>query len=187
MADELKKKLAMVSDSLGLLEKFKEDYTTNPKLADQRTKLPELILPKFSGELKHWCEFRDAFKSAIGSRDDISGVDKVRYLKGLMEGEAKLYLNNVEISEQGYKDAMRKLYLRYENNRQLIKCHIETLFDTPAMSQESAELRSCTDRRSSNVTTPTASGLQAYAVEVGGLPSNCCSESREQLNCCSIL
>ncbi|XP_038107029.1 uncharacterized protein LOC119766512 [Culex quinquefasciatus] len=216
MADELKKKLAMVSDSLGLLEKYKEDYTTNPKLADQvgawakqleamydrfygfsaklemlstdaevdklkedrlafdaryytmlafclnkstpsgaapslpassassssqtlRTKLPELILPKFNGELKHWCEFRDAFKSAIGSRDDISGVDKVRYLKGLMEGEAKLYLNNVEISEQGYKDAMRKLYLRYENNRQLIKCHIETLFDTPAMSRESAD------------------------------------------------
>ncbi|KAL1375986.1 hypothetical protein pipiens_017154 [Culex pipiens pipiens] len=90
--------------------------------------------------IRRGCGLPSCIRSGDRLRDVLEwSARNTRYLKGLMEGEAKLYLNNVEISEQGYKDAMRKLYLRYENNRQLIKCHIETLFDTPAMSRESAD------------------------------------------------
>ncbi|XP_062704225.1 uncharacterized protein LOC134286608 [Aedes albopictus] len=104
-----------------------------------RVKLPELNLPKFSGKLEDWCVFRDSFESAIGSRTDISAVEKLQYLKGVVQGEAARILDPIKISEQGYKDAWRTLRLRFENKRQLVKCHIKTLFDTPAMKRESAE------------------------------------------------
>ncbi|XP_055622539.1 uncharacterized protein LOC129766108 [Toxorhynchites rutilus septentrionalis] len=110
-----------------------------PPVRPLNIRLPELILPKFSGKLEDWCVFRDSFESAVGSRDDISAVEKMHYLKGLVHGEAARILDPIKISEQGYKDAWRSLRLRFENKRQLIKCHIKTLFDTPTMRKESAE------------------------------------------------
>ncbi|XP_062713178.1 uncharacterized protein LOC134290149 [Aedes albopictus] len=111
----------------------------SPSLQPLNVRLPELNLPKFSGRLEDWCVFRDSFQSAIGSRSDIGPVEKLHYLKGLVQGEAARILDPIKVSEQGYKDAWRALTLRFENKRQLIKCHIRTLFDTPAMRQESAE------------------------------------------------
>nr|XP_029715446.1 uncharacterized protein LOC109621732 [Aedes albopictus] len=111
----------------------------SPPTKPMNVRLPELILPKFSGRLEDWCVFRDSFQSAIGSRSDIGPVEKLHYLKGLVHGEAARILDPIKVSEQGYKDAWRTLTLRFENKRQLIKCHIRTLFDTPAMRHESAE------------------------------------------------
>ncbi|XP_058449025.1 uncharacterized protein LOC131428985 [Malaya genurostris] len=102
-------------------------------------RLPEINLPKFTGKLEDWCDFRDSFESALGSRSDISSVEKMHYLKGLVQGEAAHILDPIKVSEQGYKDAWRTLRLRFENKRLLIKCHIKTLFDSPAMRRESAE------------------------------------------------
>ncbi|XP_055632834.1 uncharacterized protein LOC129773261 [Toxorhynchites rutilus septentrionalis] len=110
-----------------------------PPVRPLNIRLPELILPKFSGKLEDWCVFCDSFESAVGSRDDISAVEKMHYLKGLVHGEAARILDPIKISEQGYKDAWRSLRLRFQNKRQLIKCHIKTLFDTPTMRKESAE------------------------------------------------
>nr|XP_029722739.1 uncharacterized protein LOC115263672 [Aedes albopictus] len=111
----------------------------SPPTKPMNVRLPELILPKFSGRLEDWCVFRDSFQSAIGSRSDIGPVEKLHYLKGLVHGEAARILDPIKVSEQGYKDTWRALTLRFENKRQLIKCHIRTLFDTPAMRNESAE------------------------------------------------
>ncbi|XP_058827074.1 uncharacterized protein LOC131687050 [Topomyia yanbarensis] len=123
-----------------LAKKIRSPPSANPAPSrPMNIRLPELNLPKFSGKLEDWCVFRDSFESAVGSRSDISAVEKMHYLKGLVQGEAARILDPIKISEQGYKDAWRTLRLRFEDNRQLIKCHIRTLFDTPAMRKESAE------------------------------------------------
>ncbi|XP_055633072.1 uncharacterized protein LOC129773486 [Toxorhynchites rutilus septentrionalis] len=123
------------------LSKSSGSASVNPQSSVRplNIRLPEIILPKFSGRLEDWCVFRDTFESAVGSRDDISAVEKMHYLKGLVQGEAARILDPIRISEQGYKDAWRSLRLRFENKRQLIKCHIRALFDTPTMRKESAE------------------------------------------------
>lgn len=110
-------------------------------------RFPELNLPRFSGKLSDWCVFRDAFDSAIGNRAEISDVDKFQYLKGLVQGEAAKIIESISISEDGYRDAWRALKLRYENKRQLIRCHIKSLFEVPTMRKESAdELLNLVDR-----------------------------------------
>ncbi|XP_065077338.1 signal transducer and activator of transcription C-like [Ochlerotatus camptorhynchus] len=110
-----------------------------PPVKQMNVRLPELDLPKFSGRLEDWCVFRDSFESAVGSRSDNGAVEKMHYLKGLVQGEAASTLDPIKVSEQGYKDAWRTLKLRFENKRHLIKCHLKTLFDTPAMREESSE------------------------------------------------
>ncbi|XP_055615181.1 uncharacterized protein LOC129761484 [Toxorhynchites rutilus septentrionalis] len=108
------------------LSKSSGSASVNPQSSVRplNIRLPEIILPKFSGRLEDWCVFRDTFESAVGSRDDISAVEKMHYLKGLVHGEAARILDPIRISEQGYKNAWRSLRLRFENKRQLIKCHI---------------------------------------------------------------
>ncbi|XP_062538139.1 uncharacterized protein LOC134206439 [Armigeres subalbatus] len=89
-----------------------------------------------NGQLEDLCVFRDSFQSAVGSPNDIGSVEKLHCLKGPVESEAARILDPIKVCEQGYNDALN---LRSENKRQLIKCHIKTLFDTPAMRTESAE------------------------------------------------
>nr|XP_029734343.1 uncharacterized protein PFB0145c-like [Aedes albopictus] len=102
-------------------------------------RFPEINLPRFSGRLADWCVFRDAFDSAIGSRVEISNVEKFQYLKGLVQGDAAKIIESFSISEDGYRDAWRALKLRYENKRQLIRCHIKSLFEVPSIKKESAD------------------------------------------------
>lgn len=110
-------------------------------------RFPEINLPRFSGRLADWCVFRDAFDSAIGSRVEISNVEKFQYLKGLVQGDAAKIIESISISEDGYRDAWRALKLRYENKRQLIRCHIKSLFEVPSIKKESAdELLNLVDR-----------------------------------------
>nr|XP_029736215.1 uncharacterized protein LOC115270984 [Aedes albopictus] len=107
-------------------------------------RFPEINLPRFSGRLADGCVFRDAFDSAIGSRVEISNVEKFQYLKGLV---AAKIIEPISISEDGYRDAWRALKLRYENKRQLIRCHIKSLFEVPSIKKESAdELLNLVDR-----------------------------------------
>ncbi|XP_055633508.1 uncharacterized protein LOC129773872 [Toxorhynchites rutilus septentrionalis] len=102
-------------------------------------RFPEINLPRFSGKQADWYVIRDAFDSAIGNRAEISNVDKFQYLKGLVQGEATRIIDSISVSEDGYRDAWRALKLRYENKRQLIRCHIKSLFAVPGMKKQSAD------------------------------------------------
>lgn len=82
---------------------------SSPSAIPTNIRLPEIIFPKFSGRLEDWCVFRDSFVSAVGSRSDIGPVEKLHYLKGLVQGEAARILDPIKICEQGYKDAWRTL------------------------------------------------------------------------------
>ncbi|XP_062541685.1 uncharacterized protein LOC134209690 [Armigeres subalbatus] len=169
MSEEvLKKRMGGIIESVALLESYKKDFDKekpppghvqawSEKLEslyelfhrsaaeyealprEEENPLPELNLPKFSGKLEDWCAFRDLFDSAVGSRTDIGSVEKLQYLKGSVQGEAARLLEPIKTSEQGYRDAWRTLRLRYENKRQLIKCHIRMLFEVPFMKKESAD------------------------------------------------
>jgi len=51
------------------------------------TKLPKLVLKKFSGDPKTWQEWWDSFKVAV-HENGISNVEKFNHLRGLVEGAA---------------------------------------------------------------------------------------------------
>jgi hypothetical protein len=51
-----------------------------------KTKLPKLSLPRFSGDPTKWMPFWDSFSSAIDENNDLNDVDKFQYLRSLLEG-----------------------------------------------------------------------------------------------------
>ncbi|KMQ87827.1 hypothetical protein RF55_12793 [Lasius niger] len=55
--------------------------------ARQRTTLPRIQLPHFSGKYADWPPFRNLFRSVIGMDTSISDVEKLHYLKASLKVE----------------------------------------------------------------------------------------------------
>ena len=102
------------------------------------SRLPEIIIPTFSGDYAQWTEFRDSFHSLIGSRTNISVVAKIQYLRECLKGDASRVIAGLTISDSSFDYAWRLLTSRYENQRLLITAHLDTLFGSSPMTAHSA-------------------------------------------------
>lgn len=62
----------------------------------QSNKLPDIPLPRFSGEYPDWKPFRDLFKSMIMDNDSIAPVQKIIYLRSSLSGDALKAIINLQ-------------------------------------------------------------------------------------------
>jgi len=54
-----------------------------------KVKLPQLSIPKFSGNLQDWVTFKDTFLSLVGDSTTISNIQNFHYLLSAISGDAK--------------------------------------------------------------------------------------------------
>lgn len=102
------------------------------------THLPKINLPPFSGNGDDWETFRDLFQSIVHNDPSLKPVQKLYYLKGLVQGEAKAALDAIAITDSNYNIAWNLLLCRYNNKRLLICNHLLGLTSLPKMKEESA-------------------------------------------------
>ena len=91
-----------------------------------KPQLPELALPKFKGDVKHWTAFWDSFQSAVHN-NKILKVDKFNYLNSLLEGTAFKTIQGLALTESNYDAAVSMLKDRFGNPQQIISAHMEGL------------------------------------------------------------
>ncbi|KMQ86784.1 gag-pol protein, partial [Lasius niger] len=106
--------------------------------ARQRTTLPRIQLPHFSGKYADWPPFRDLFRSVIGMDTSISDVEKLHYLKASLKGEAELLVRNLSTISENYQRAWNLLLEHYENKRLLLRSYFSAFTALPKMKNESA-------------------------------------------------
>lgn len=78
-----------------------------------KTKLPELCLPSFNGELQHWKEFSETFKSIVHENSRLSNVDKFSYLRTKLTGEPLSIVKSYKLTGDQYELAWARLIQRY--------------------------------------------------------------------------
>lgn len=100
-------------------------------------RLPVLQIPKFDGSYSKWLEFRDTFESLIHNNDKIQAIHKFYYLNTYLEGEAARIVSNIEVADSNYPQAWSLLCERYDNKRQLITNHLNSLLSFDPMTRES--------------------------------------------------
>jgi hypothetical protein len=86
----------------------------------RQIKLPDAALPKLDGKSEDWLSFKNTFRSMIGSHTDLSDVDKLRYLKSALIGEADSKIRIFTIDGINYSKARELLERSYEVKRILI-------------------------------------------------------------------
>ncbi|XP_051155785.1 uncharacterized protein LOC127278229 [Leptopilina boulardi] len=111
--------------------------TAEPSLSSRR-QLPEISLPKFSGDYSTWTSFRDLFLSLVGQNSEITSVEKMHYLRSSLTGEAAQLIANLPLSSDAFNSGWELLTSRYENKRLLIASQMDKLFNSKIISSKSA-------------------------------------------------
>ncbi|XP_065091455.1 uncharacterized protein LOC135712392 [Ochlerotatus camptorhynchus] len=100
-------------------------------------RLPQIKLHTFNGNIDEWLSFRDLFMSLIHWKAELPEVEKLHYLKGCLQGEAKALIEPLSITAANYQVAWDMLLKRYNNSKQLRKRQVQALFKLPTLSKES--------------------------------------------------
>ncbi|GFX37537.1 DUF1758 domain-containing protein [Trichonephila clavipes] len=72
-------------------------------------KLPTLSLPIFSGVTEEWLAFSDLFEAAVSNNNDLTGAQKLQYLKGSLKSYALKIINALSITNDNFEIAWKLL------------------------------------------------------------------------------
>ena len=110
------------------------------RVADIR--LPKLTLPTFSGDPLNWLMFWDSFYTTIHANPNLSGVQKLSFLKAQLKGDAARTIAGLPLTEGNYASSITLLEDRYGRRHKIINAHIRALRDIPSPSNSLNSLRS---------------------------------------------
>ncbi|KAL0860192.1 hypothetical protein ABMA27_010499 [Loxostege sticticalis] len=85
--------------------------------SQSQVKLPEIHIPKFSGNYTEWITFRDLFVSMIHKNESLDNVQRLQYLKGYLTGEAEQLIRYIPVSDANYNQCWKLLEQRYCNKK----------------------------------------------------------------------
>ena len=104
------------------------------------SKLPELKLPKFSGDATKWPEFWNSFENEIENRRKLNGTQKFIYLLGQLDGEAKQTLYGLHATNENYNEAKSILKTKYDKPYLMREIHLGELFNLKCDSASYSDL-----------------------------------------------
>lgn len=101
------------------------------------SRLPEIPLPTFDGQLQNWPVFRDRFLALVANRPGISEIDKFYYLIGCLDERPTDALKGITVSSETYGLAWNTLVERFDKPRKLATNIIDKLISAAPVQQES--------------------------------------------------
>lgn len=121
-------------DKLESKSKNNTEHDSPPSIKD-RSRLPRINLPSFSGLYEEWRPFYDTFDSLIHADTSIPDIQKFHYLKSCLSGKAAKIIQSLSISANSYTIAWNMLKEKYDNKRYIIHQHIKGIVNLPAVSR----------------------------------------------------
>ncbi|XP_014209353.1 uncharacterized protein LOC106640005 [Copidosoma floridanum] len=109
-------------------------------------RLPRIRISAFSGKREDWESFRDLFQALVHNDQQLTDVERLFYLKSLVEGDAKTAHDAIQIVGASYSTPWAALEVRFEHRRLLVHDHLTVLRNIRPLWDESAKgLRSLLD------------------------------------------
>ncbi|XP_011859306.1 PREDICTED: uncharacterized protein LOC105556806 [Vollenhovia emeryi] len=105
--------------------------TTSSSAGEARqtlSRLPDISLPKFTGEYAAWPAFRDLFTSLIMQNEQLTNVERLHYLRSSVEGAPAQLIAGFIMAGGSLTPSWELLKDRYENKRLLIHACLDKLF-----------------------------------------------------------
>lgn len=114
-----------------------EKHNTSHGYSSPKVNLPPLSLPEFRGEPTAWNPFFDLFDSLINKNENLSDIEKFRYLLLSLRGEPYDLIKSIPLTADNYVTALEYLQHRYENKRIIATKHLDKILDLEPMSNKS--------------------------------------------------
>lgn len=97
----------------------KTESTRSCDTVSSNIRLPKIVLPNFSGDIKKWPEYYDTFNTLIHNSTSLTDTEKLHYLVSSLSGDALLVIKPFPLTHEHYRDAYEALTARYKNKRDL--------------------------------------------------------------------
>ena len=93
-------------------------------------KLPKLIITKFQGTHLDWMRFWNQYETEI-DKSSITQVAKLSYLRELLVPSAKVLIEGLPFTSEGYERAKTILKTKYGQVSEVVNAHIQYILDLP--------------------------------------------------------
>lgn len=100
-------------------------------------------LPVFYGGQEEWLGFRDSFEKSINHNPAIETLQKFRYLRSFLGGDAARLISSYEVEEGNYEKAWSAVKKKY--NEPIIQHHITCIQECEPIKGEPADIRRLVD------------------------------------------
>lgn len=102
-----------------------------------RSRLPEIPLPQFDGNIYKWPAFRDRFVALVADQIQLSDIEKMYYLIGCLKGSAAEIAQSIPVSADTYKLLWNALENKFDKPRLVASSFVEKLLSAPMATNES--------------------------------------------------
>lgn len=100
------------------------------------SRLPEIPLPRYDGDIHKWPAFRDCFEALIIQRSKLSNIEKFYYLIGCVHGAVADAIRGIPVSGDTYELAWTTLVSRFDKPRLVASALVDSLLQVPAVPNE---------------------------------------------------
>ena len=127
-------------------------HPSSSRVERDRTKLPAIAIPTFTGDILTWPTFWQKFSASIADHDDLPESTKLAYLRSaIKDPEATILLNPAIDGPETYKRLVKELLQRYARTKKIHRGLVDKLSTLPSAKYANKELRRLLDSASSYV------------------------------------
>ena len=113
--------------------------------------LPKINIKSFEGDPLEWLTFWDSFSAAIDKNLELSDVEKMNYLNGMLKGEAARTISGLPLTQENYRKATELLKQRFGKKQNLTNAYMESLSKIHGPSSDTKNLREFHDICEANI------------------------------------
>ena len=107
-------------------------------------KLTKIVLKKFDGNPTNFQSFWDSYNTAIHENEDISDVNKMAYLFGLLGGPAYSAVKGFTMTSGNYKEVIDVLHECFGSKDVIISSYMDALLKLPLVyNSDTKDLGQC--------------------------------------------
>ena len=108
------------------MKKKEEDKAMRLDFNVLKVKLPKLVITRFSCTLIDWFRFWNHFKSEI-DRSEWPAVSKLSFLKVLISPKARVIIDGLSFTNEGYTRAKNILISKYGKSSEVANAYIQNI------------------------------------------------------------
>ena len=136
---EYKRKLILDEQASSSQTPIALSTNANSNSASIKRKLPTVPVPKFNGDFKECIPYRDLFTQLVVN-SALSDSEKLSLLKDSLSNEPYFLIKNLTVAEGQFVDQVwNKLLEHYNNDRNIVYSHVNTLLSLKVMNEESLQ------------------------------------------------
>ena len=102
--------------------------------ARDKVRLPKITLQPIDRDLTTWTTFWDSFKAAINKNNSLTDIDKINYLRGLLQRTALEAISGLTLTSANYREALAILQKRFGNKPLIVAKYMDALMHVEAVT-----------------------------------------------------